>query len=106
MYINAPFVLHERFVAGLVRFDPVANVFAELKVVGGGTVELVGEGAEETIAVAEGGGGVEPKRAQLRCEELGVLRGVGQELLGLKLGSGVNIDFNGDWMMMNVPCLC
>jgi len=33
-------------------FDPIADVGSELEVVCGRTVELVGEGAEEAVAVA------------------------------------------------------
>ncbi|XP_006455633.1 hypothetical protein AGABI2DRAFT_180593 [Agaricus bisporus var. bisporus H97] len=82
MGIDASFVFDKGFIAGLVVLNPVADVLAEKGVFGVCTVELVGEGAEETVAVAEGGCGVETEGAELVVEALGGLCGVaeGEEL--------------------------
>ena len=59
MGAQTPLILAKGLIADLVCLDPVADICSEGEVVGGGAVELVGEGAEETVAVAEGGCGVE-----------------------------------------------
>ncbi|EKM76608.1 hypothetical protein AGABI1DRAFT_108686 [Agaricus bisporus var. burnettii JB137-S8] len=82
MGIDASFVFDKGFIAGLVMLNPVADVLAEKGVFGVCTVELVGEGAEETVAVTEGGCGVETEGTELVVEALRGLCGVteGEEL--------------------------
>ena len=49
---------------------------------GGRAVELIGEGAEEAVAVSKGGCGVQTEGAELLCELLGGDTGVCEELRG------------------------
>jgi hypothetical protein len=90
MGIDASLVFDKGLVAGLVPLYPVADELAEGGVFGVCAVELVGEGAEETVAVAEGGGGIEAEGAELVVEALGGLGGVaeGEELLEAREAGG------------------
>lgn len=71
--VDAALVLAEGCVAGLVVCNPVADVAAELAVVGRGAVQLVGERAEQAVAVSEGRGGIETEGAELLGQQLVVL---------------------------------
>jgi hypothetical protein len=83
MGVDAPLVLDKGLVAGFVFVYPIADVLAELAVLGIGAVELVGKGTEETVAVPQRRGSIEAELAQLVIKELRVLGGVaeGEELL-------------------------
>jgi hypothetical protein len=83
MHVQPAVVLHKRLIACLMAGDPVAHVAAELRVARRGAIELVAEGAEETVAVADGGGGVQAQRAQLLRQQRGVLHRVREELRGV-----------------------
>lgn len=55
MGVDASFVFYKRLVTRFMFVYPIADVLAQLGMLGVGAVELVGEGAEETVAIAEGG---------------------------------------------------
>ena len=74
--VETALVLDEGGIALLSRRNPVAYLLAQLQVVVLGAVELVGEGAEEAVAVADGVGGIETQSVELLVQLLGVLRGV------------------------------
>ena len=69
MGTEPPLVLAKGLIAGFIALDPIADVLADLEMVCGAAVELVGEGTEEAVAVAEGGCGVETEGAELGSEE-------------------------------------
>lgn len=79
--VQAAFVVAERRIARLVRLHPITYLVSELEVLAGRAVELVREGTEEAVAVAEGRGWVEPEGTELLVQLLSVLRGVRRELL-------------------------
>ncbi len=76
MDVKAALVIDEGRVAVRVCGQPVAYLVSQMEVLGGRAVVLVGEGAEETVAVAEGVGGVQSERAELVGQLLRVLLGV------------------------------
>jgi len=82
MGIDATFMVNKGLVDRLVTVDPVTYEMAQLGMVCVWAVELVREGAEETVAVAEGRGSIEAEQAELVVELLCVVEGVaeGEEL--------------------------
>jgi hypothetical protein len=91
-------VLAKGLIADLVCLDPVAYIGSETEVVWGGAVELVGEGAEETVAVAEGGGCVEAEGTELVGQELVIFGRVGEDLEDESVAAG-------EMRTMCAPCL-
>jgi hypothetical protein len=79
--VEPTLVLAERRVARAVPLYPCAHVAAQLRVVRGRAVQLVGERAEEAVAVAERRRGVQPEPTQLLRQQLVVQRRVGFERL-------------------------
>jgi hypothetical protein len=47
-----PLVLTKCLIAVFMRLYPIAYICSELEMVLGGAVQLIGEGAEETVAIA------------------------------------------------------
>lgn len=66
--VEPALVVDKRFVACLVRFDPITYLLAQFQVVGLGPIELIREGAKEAVAVTEGRCSVEAQCAQLLGE--------------------------------------
>lgn len=76
MDVEAALVIDKGGIALWASRNPIADVFAQSKVVVLSAVELVGERAEETVAVADGVGCIEAQGVELLVQELCVLRGV------------------------------
>ncbi len=55
MGVDTAFVVDKGLVKRLVTVDPVADEVTQLGMVGVSAIELVGQGTEETVAVAESG---------------------------------------------------
>ena len=84
--IEATFVLDKRSIALLVQLDPVADVGPQLEVVRRRAVQLVRQGPEEAVAIADGVGSVEAELAQLGIQQLAVLFRVGHDgLVAIRL---------------------
>jgi len=82
MGVDTAFVVDKGLVKRLVTVDPVADEVTQLGMVGVSAIELVGQGTEETVAVAESGGSVETEETELVVESAGAVNGVikGEEL--------------------------
>ena len=81
MMIEATFIFNKRGITLLVFLNPVADVLPQFEVVGRTAVKLVGEGAEQAVAVADSVCCIQSKLAQLRIEHLTVLFRVGHKRL-------------------------
>jgi hypothetical protein len=75
-------VLAERLIADFVCLNPVAYISSETEVMRGCAVELVREGAKETVAITEGGGCIETEGTELVGQELVIFGRVGEDLEG------------------------
>jgi len=84
MGIDAAFMVNKGLVDRLVTVDPVTDEGAQLGMVRVRAIELVREGTEETVAVAEGGSSIEAEQAELVVELLCV---VGRVAEGEELGT-------------------
>ena len=82
MVVKAPLILHEGRIPLLVVFFPVTNILPQPQVMGRRTVKLVGQRAEEAVAVSNGVRGIKSEVAQLSVEHLAVLFGTSHD--GLK----------------------
>lgn len=80
MYVEAAVVLDKWFITQLMRFNPVADVFAQLGMVRWRAIHLIGQRPKQAVTVAECGCGIKAQRSQLLGEQLCVLCRIRQEL--------------------------
>ena len=79
MVVKAPLILHEGRISLLMVFFPIADVLSQPQVMGRRPVELVGQRAEEAVAVSNGVRGIKSEVAQLCVEHLAILFGTSHD---------------------------